>query len=85
MFGWHKDGSNAIAVGWLRFGVFKDQAISAKSTKSYFSTTEKVILSNKGHAYVSHEHKKSRDPGESRGARTLCDSKKNVMSLALLD
>lgn len=82
MFGCRKDGSNAIAVGWFWSGVFKDEAISAKSI--YFSTTKKVILSSKGHAYVSHEHTKSSDPGESRGARTLCNSKKDVMSLARL-
>ena len=83
MFGCGKDGSNAIAVGWFRSGVFEDEAISAKSI--YFLTTKKTILSSKGHAYVSHEHTKSKEPGESQGARTLCNSKKNVMSLARLN
>jgi hypothetical protein len=82
MLGCCKDGSNAIAVGWFRSGVFKDEAISAKSI---FFNHLKIILDSKGHAYVSHEHTKSKEPGESRGARTLCNLNKNVMSLARLN
>jgi len=42
VFGWCKDGSNNITGGWFQFGVFEDQAIPAKSTKSYFQPLKKI-------------------------------------------
>jgi len=66
MFGCRKDGSNAIAVGWFGSGVFKDEAISAKSI--YFSTTRKIIPSNKV-LHTSHMNTQSLETQANRGVR----------------